>query len=92
MNKIFSLAPVGAALCVAFGFAHAAPDITTETRPAGAAPRAGRTVTTSRPSPESFTPPYGMWSTRHGARVKPEEFAVKDPQAVHPKSALTTVD
>ncbi len=32
-----------------------------------------------------------VWSARHGAKVKPEEFAVKDPDAVQPKSALTTV-
>jgi membrane protein len=30
-----------------------------------------------------------VWSGRHGAKTKPEEFAVKDPQAVHAKSALT---
>jgi membrane protein len=32
-----------------------------------------------------------VWSARHGAKVKPEEFAVKDPAAVKPKSALTAV-
>jgi membrane protein len=32
-----------------------------------------------------------VWSARHGVRVKPEEFAVKDPLAVKPKSALTAV-
>ena len=31
-----------------------------------------------------------VWAARHGVKVKPEEFAVKDPDAVHPKSALTT--
>jgi hypothetical protein len=36
MNKIFSLAAVGAALCAVLGFAHAAPDVTTETRPVDA--------------------------------------------------------
>ena len=30
-----------------------------------------------------------VWAARHGVKVKPEEFAVKDPEAVHPKSALT---
>ena len=30
-----------------------------------------------------------VWAARHGAKVKPEPFAVKDPDAVHPKSALT---
>jgi membrane protein len=30
-----------------------------------------------------------VWSARHGVKVKPEEFAVKDPDAVNPKSALT---
>src|SRR5918993_2097343 len=29
-----------------------------------------------------------VWAVRHGVKVKPEEFAVKDPAAVHPKSAL----
>ena len=29
-----------------------------------------------------------VWAARHGAKVKPEEFAVKDPDAVNPKSAL----
>lgn len=33
-----------------------------------------------------------VWAARHGVKVKPEEFAVKDPEAVHPKSALTAVD
>lgn len=33
-----------------------------------------------------------VWSARHGVKVKPEEFAVKDPDAVQPKSALTAVD
>jgi membrane protein len=32
-----------------------------------------------------------MWAARQGANPKPEEFAVKDPDAVQPKSALTTV-
>lgn len=33
-----------------------------------------------------------VWSARHGAKVKPEAFAVKDdPDAVNPKSALATV-
>jgi len=32
-----------------------------------------------------------VWACRHGAKVKPEEFAVKDPEAVQPKSALTEV-
>ena len=32
-----------------------------------------------------------LWACRHGAKVKPEEFAVKDPDAVQPKSALTAV-
>ena len=32
-----------------------------------------------------------VWAARHGTKVKPEEFAVKDPQAVHPKAALTEV-
>lgn len=40
MNRIFSLAPVGAALCVAqlfvLGLAHTAPDLATETRPVDA--------------------------------------------------------
>jgi membrane protein len=30
-----------------------------------------------------------VWAARNGVKVKPEEFAVKDPDAVHPKSALT---
>ena len=30
-----------------------------------------------------------VWAARHGAKVKPEAFAVKDPEAVHPKSALS---
>ena len=30
-----------------------------------------------------------VWSARHGVKVKPEEFAEKDPDAVNPKSALT---
>ena len=29
-----------------------------------------------------------VWAVRHGVKVKPEEFAVKDPAAVQPKSAL----
>ena len=33
-----------------------------------------------------------VWAARHGVKVKPEEFAVKDPQAVQPKSALTAVE
>lgn len=33
-----------------------------------------------------------VWAARHGVRPKPEEFAVKDPAAVHAKSALTSVD
>ena len=32
-----------------------------------------------------------VWAVRHGVKVKPEEFAVKDPEAVQPKSALTEV-
>ena len=32
-----------------------------------------------------------VWAARHGVKVKPEAFAVKDPDAVHPKSALTAV-
>ena len=32
-----------------------------------------------------------VWAARHGTKVKPEEFAVKDPQAVKPKSALTEI-
>ncbi|HEX8029807.1 MAG TPA: YihY/virulence factor BrkB family protein, partial [Vicinamibacterales bacterium] len=32
-----------------------------------------------------------VWAARHGTKVKPETFAVKDPEAVHPKSALTEV-
>jgi len=32
-----------------------------------------------------------VWAARHGVKVKPEEFAVKDPEAVKPKSALTAV-
>ncbi len=32
-----------------------------------------------------------VWAVRHGVKVKPEEFAVKDPEAVHPKSALVEV-
>ena len=32
-----------------------------------------------------------VWAARHGAKVKPEEFAVKDPDAVQPKSALVAV-
>jgi membrane protein len=30
-----------------------------------------------------------VWAARHGVKVKPEEFAEKDPDAVHAKSALT---
>jgi membrane protein len=30
-----------------------------------------------------------VWAVRHGVKVKPEEFAVKDPDAVNAKSALT---
>jgi membrane protein len=33
-----------------------------------------------------------VWAARHGTKVKPEEFAVKDPDAVQPKSALTAVE
>ena len=33
-----------------------------------------------------------VWAARHGVKVKPELFAVKDPAAVKPKSALTAVD
>ena len=33
-----------------------------------------------------------VWAARHGVRPKPEEFAVKDPNAVQPKSALTSVN
>jgi membrane protein len=29
-----------------------------------------------------------VWAARHGARTKPELFAVKDPDAINPKSAL----
>ena len=29
-----------------------------------------------------------VWAARHGARPKPESFAVKDPGAINPKSAL----
>jgi membrane protein len=29
-----------------------------------------------------------VWAARHGVKVKPEVFAVKDPEAVQPKSAL----
>lgn len=36
MNKIFALAPVSAALCTVLGFAQAAPDLATETRPVDA--------------------------------------------------------
>jgi membrane protein len=32
-----------------------------------------------------------VWAARHGVKVKPEEFAVKDPDAVQPKSALVAV-
>ena len=32
-----------------------------------------------------------VWAARHGVKPKPEEFAVKDPKAVQPKSALTSV-
>ncbi|HYE89180.1 MAG TPA: YihY/virulence factor BrkB family protein [Vicinamibacterales bacterium] len=32
-----------------------------------------------------------VWAARHGVKVKPEEFAVKDPEAVNPKSALAAV-
>ena len=32
-----------------------------------------------------------VWAARHGVKVKPEEFAVKDPHAVQPKSALGEV-
>jgi membrane protein len=31
-----------------------------------------------------------VWAARHGVKVKPEEFAMKDPDAVHPKSAITS--
>jgi membrane protein len=33
-----------------------------------------------------------VWAARHGGKVKPEAFAVKDPEAVQPKSALTAVE
>jgi membrane protein len=33
-----------------------------------------------------------VWAARHGTKVKAEPFAVKDPKATHPKSALTAVD
>ena len=33
-----------------------------------------------------------VWACRHGARVKPEAFAVKDLEAVHAKSAIAAVD
>jgi membrane protein len=29
-----------------------------------------------------------LWAARHGVKPKPQEFAQKDPDAVHPKSAL----
>jgi membrane protein len=32
-----------------------------------------------------------VWAARHGTKVKPEEFAEKDPNAVKPKSALKAV-
>jgi membrane protein len=32
-----------------------------------------------------------VWAARHGVKPKPEEFAVKDPKAVQPKSALGEV-
>jgi membrane protein len=32
-----------------------------------------------------------VWAARHGVKVKPEPFAVKDAAAVHPKSALGEV-
>ena len=32
-----------------------------------------------------------LWAARHGPKPKPEEFAVKDPDAAHPKSALVGV-
>ena len=32
-----------------------------------------------------------VWACRYGAKVKSEEFAVKDPEA-HPKAALTGAD
>jgi membrane protein len=33
-----------------------------------------------------------VWACRHGAKVKPEAFAVEDSEAVQPKSALTAVE
>lgn len=33
-----------------------------------------------------------VWAARHGVKVKPEEFAIKDPDAVKAKSALTAVE
>ena len=33
-----------------------------------------------------------IWAARHGVKPKAEEFAVKDPDAVHPKSALAEVE
>jgi len=33
-----------------------------------------------------------LWAARHGVKPKPESFAVKDPDAINPKSALTAVD
>jgi membrane protein len=33
-----------------------------------------------------------VWDARHGVKTKPEAFAVKDPQAVHAKSAIAAVD
>ena len=33
-----------------------------------------------------------VWAARHGVQVKPEAFAVKDPEAGQPKSALTSVE
>jgi len=33
-----------------------------------------------------------VWAARRGVNVTPEEFAVKDPNAVKPKSALVAVE
>jgi len=33
-----------------------------------------------------------VWAARHGVKPKAAEFAVKDPEAVHPKSALAEVE
>lgn len=33
-----------------------------------------------------------VWAARHGTKAKPESYAVKDPEAVHAKSAVVAVD